>query len=362
MEQTLYIEQVKDRFAGTVAEIVNRLNGTTNPNALTYSHRRFLTKRYTPNLKWESLSVSANIVAADVIAMDSSLPRKKRDSVARASGDIPKMGLELALRERELTELDILARMPGQENEILRRIFQDTPRVIQAPYETLEYMFLQGLSTGKALHTDTLNTGTEIEVDYGYLTANKFVTAAASDIWANTSKPLTDLKQLTDKAKADGNRITVFMMDEATFLNMAKQDEVKNLWAAQNNFFGATVPAPTLNQVNTAAQQATLGWQIEIVDRSVVFEKNGVKTTATPWATGQVIGRTTDNLGTITWGTLAEDNHRAAGVTYQTADDFILVRKYREIKPSLAEFTDSQALVLPVINGVDAIYKLDTTV
>jgi Phage major capsid protein E len=359
MEQTLFVEQVRENFEVAVTDIVNRLNDTTNPNVLSYQHRRFLTKRFAPNMKWESLAVSANVVGADVIAMDSSLPLKKRDAISKASGDIPKMGIELAIREKELTDLDILAAMRGQEDEILLRIFQDTPRVIQAVFETLEYMFLKGLSTGVATITDTVNTGLEIDVDYGYIAANKFKALTAA--WSGSATPLTDLKQLTEKARKDGNRITTFMMDEATFLQMASKDEVKNLWAAQNNFFGATVPIPTLNQVNQAARTASLGWQIEIIDRSVTFEKNGNKTPLVPWATGQVIGRTTDNLGTLTWGQLAEMNHPVENVNYQRADDFILVSKYRLNRPSLAEFTSSQALVLPVINGVSAIYKLDTT-
>jgi hypothetical protein len=358
MEQTLFLEEVKKYFPGIAQKTVTRLNDSTNPNTLTYLHRRMLRKTFSTNLKWESVSVSANIVAADVIAMDSSIPLKKRDSIGRASGDIPKLAMELALREKELTDLDILATMPGQQSELVARLFQDTPRVIQGQYETLEYMFLLGLSTGVSVIADTNNVGTGIRIDYGYLPANKFNPAV---VWSGSATPLTDLKKATDKAKADGNRIIRFMMDETTFNNFAKQDQVKNLWAASNNFFGTAVPIPTLDQVNKAVQ-GSFGWTIEIVDRSVTFEKNGVKTKLTPWSSGQVIGITTDQVGTLTWGRLAEMNHPVDKVNYQTVDDFILVSKYRENKPSLAEFTSSQSLVLPVINGVDAIYTLDTLV
>jgi hypothetical protein len=357
MEQTLFLEEVKKYFPGIAQRTVERLNGSTQP--LTYMHRRFLTKVFSPDLKWESASVSANIVAADVIAMDSSIPLKKRDSIGRASGNVPKMGMELALREKELTDLDILALMPGQQPELVRRLFQDTPRVIQGVYETIEYMFLLGLSNnGVTVIADTNNVGTGIRIDYGFLSANKKKALAAA--WSGAATPITDLKQLTDKARKDGNRITTFMMDETTFQNMAKQDEVKNLVAASINFFGATIPIPTLSQVNNAVRGA-FGWTIEIVDRSVTFEKNGVKTNLTPWVAGQVVGRTTDQLGSITWGRLAEMNHPVENVNYETVDDFILVSKYRMNRPSLAEFTNSQALVLPVINGVDSIYTLDTT-
>lgn len=356
MEQTLFLEEVKKFFPGIAQRTIERLNDTTNKNAITYLHRRMLKKTFSTNLKWESVSVSGNIVAADVIAMDSSIPLKKRDSIGRASGDIPKIAMELALREKELTDLDILATLPGQQQELIARLFQDTPRVIAGQYETLEYMFLLGLSTGVTVIADANNVGTGIRVDYGYLSENKF---HPSVIWSGSATPLTDLKKLTDKARQDGNRVIRFMMDEATFQNFAKQDQVKNLWAASNNFFGTAVPIPTLEQVNKATTGA-FGWTIEIVDRSVTFEKNGTKTKLTPWSSGQVVGITSEQVGTITWGRLAEMNHPVQNVTYETVDDFILVSKYRMNRPSLAEFTSSQSLVLPVINGVDAIYTLDT--
>jgi hypothetical protein len=358
MEQSLFLEEVKKYFPGIAQRVVVRLNDTTNPNAITYRHRTMLRKTFSTNLKWESISVAGNIVAADVIAMDSSIPLKKRDALSRASGDIPKLAMELALREKELSDLDILATMPGQTQEFLARLFQDTPRVIQGQYETLEYMFLLGLSTGVTVIADANNVGTGIRIDYGYLTENKF---GVGVLWANTAtaKPLTDLKKLTDKARTDGNTIQTFMMDEATFNRFAATDEVKQRWAASNNFFGAAVPTPSLTQVNTAMRDA-FGWQIEIVERSVTFEKNGVKTKLKPWGAGQVIGLVTNQVGTLTWGRLAEMNHPVNGVTYETVDDFILVSKFRMNRPSLAEFTNSQAIVIPVINNVDQIYSLDT--
>jgi len=50
-----------------------------------------------------------------------------------------------------------------------------------------------------------------------------------------------------------------------------------------------------------------------------------------------------------------------AGVTYQMADDFILASRYSTNDP-LQEITASQAMVVPIINNVDRIYTLDTTV
>lgn len=361
MDQSLFFDEVKKYFPAIAARVVEKLNGSTNlPMQRTYLHRQMLTKKYSPSMRWDAITtVNGGQVAADVIAMDSSLPLKRRDSLSTASGDIPKMGLELALRERELTDLDILARAPGQTQQLLAKLFADTPKVINAVYETLEYMFLLGLSTGVAVIQDANNTGTGVRVDYKYLTENKF---GVPVLWSSTSStPLTDLSsRILEKARVDGNTVIKFMIDRPTFNNIAKTTEAKEVYAAASSFFGSNIPTPTLSQLN-AATQDRYGFVFQIVERSVTFEKNGVRQTINPWAAGAVVGLTTDNVGTITYGTLAESNHPVTGVVYQTVDDYILTSKYRENKPSLAEFTSAQALVLPVIEGTNGIYLMDST-
>jgi hypothetical protein len=357
MEQSLFLEEVKKYFPGLAARVVTKLNDSKNP--LSYLHKSMLKKEFSTNLKWESISVSGSAVAADVIALDSPIPLKKRDSLSRANGDVPKIAMEMALRERELTELDILAQTPGLTQELLAKLFRDTERVITGQYETLEYMFLLGLSSGVTVLADPDNVGIGVRIDYGYLSANKF--GAEGFIWSNaSSKPFDDLNRMKEKAKADGNIITKFKMDRSTFNNLAKNAQTKDLYAFSVNFAGSNTVIPTLSQVNTMAQDR-YGFTIELVERSIVFEKNGVRTSKTPWQAGSVVGLTSDQVGRLVWGRLAEMNHPVQNVSYTTVDDFILVSKFRQNKPSLAEFTSSQGLILPVIDNVDSIYQLDTT-
>jgi hypothetical protein len=51
---------------------------------------------------------------------------------------------------------------------------------------------------------------------------------------------------------------------------------------------------------------------------------------------------------------------RVPGVTYQVANEFILVSEYSTNDP-LREFTASQAMVVPVLNNVNQIYLLNST-
>jgi len=144
MKQTsLFVQYVSKFFSGVVAAIVNKINDSKNP--LVYYHKRFLKKQYSPDGKWESITAANTLVMADVVAMDSSLPLKKRDSISRASGDIPKMGMEMALREKQLTDLRTLALRPETEAQLITRIFNDVPRVIGGVYERNEAIFLEAL-------------------------------------------------------------------------------------------------------------------------------------------------------------------------------------------------------------------------
>ena len=59
------------------------------------------------------------------------------------------------------------------------------------------------------------------------------------------------------------------------------------------------------------------------------------------------------------WTDLVESTRPVPNVTYETADDFILVSKYSQTDP-WREFTASQAMVVPVLNNVDRIYLLDS--
>jgi hypothetical protein len=147
------------------------------------------------------------------------------------------------------------------------------------------------------------------------------------------------------------------MLDRATFNNIAKTTEAKDFYALSIGNFGSTKLVPSLSKLNAAVQDEW-GYTFQIVDRSIRYEKDGVQTSFKPWATGQVAAITNEIVGTLTHAKLAEMNHPVAGVTYETVDDYILVSKYRQNKPSLSEYTSSAARVVPVI--CETVYLLDS--
>lgn len=311
--------------------------------------------------KWENLSASFSLVAADIVAMDSSLPLKTRDAIATASGNIPKQGIELALNESELTALDTLIASGATNGQVIAKLFADTPRAIGAIYERNELIFLQGISTGLALVDDPENVGTGIRCDYQYKDENKFgVNVAWSD--PATAKPLDDIKKVIDKAKQDGNTITKVLIDSNTLNQIADSEQARSFFMAGNGTLVADVSLiPSLDeaQVN-ALMLKRFKFQFETVDRTVKVERNGKRSTITPFAAGALVFITSNQVGELVYARLAEENHKQAGVEYQKANEYILVSKFRNTTPSLKEVTRAQARVVPVITAIDEIYLMDS--
>jgi hypothetical protein len=364
MEKSFYSQWVDKYFKGIVIKKVETLNGKPNEQALTYLFKEMLRKEYSSSGKWESISAMNTRVSADLVSMDSSLPLKMRDSIRKASGEIAKSGMKLWLNETQITQINELIRNPNiQESVFISKIFQDVPRVITGIYELMENLFLQGLSNGVALFDGTSENGTGlgIRIDYGYLPENKF---GVSQLWSNPSaKPLDDIASVLKKAKnQDGNTITDVYMDDVTFDSFVKTQQVKEFYAVYIGWqqTAAQIPYITTERMNAALKADNrYRFTIHIVDRTVTVEKNGSRKTLTPWSAGKVIFTTSKEVGVLTYARLGEQDSPVSGVSYQTADDYILVSKYRKNDP-LAEFTTSQSRVVPVICNVEQIYQIDS--
>lgn len=77
MYPSLFIEFIDKYFRLVIGKITEKINGKKAEEQLL--HKTMLTEEYSADLTWGSTELSTSIVAADVVAMDSSLPLKKRD-------------------------------------------------------------------------------------------------------------------------------------------------------------------------------------------------------------------------------------------------------------------------------------------
>ncbi|AMR34140.1 hypothetical protein A0256_23160 [Mucilaginibacter sp. PAMC 26640] len=358
MDYKKYIED-GGQLNGVIQRTVETVNGT-GAVPTPYYHLRMLRKVLSISGNWESITVNNTQIMAHVVAMNSDLPLAKRDSMSVASGKIPKMGLQYALDEQQLTDLDYMITTGVVGAKISAILLSDPAKLIKAVPERDEEIFLKGLSTGFAIINDDENTGTGIRLDYGYPSANKF---GVTTLWSNTaSKPFDDIQRVLDKAALDGNTITKVMLDRSAFNNMAKTDQAKQLFAFSAGFVGGSIPTPSLSQLNSFTSDR-YRFTFEIVTKSFRYEKNGVQTTVTPWATGAVVFLTQEEVGTLTYAPLAESNpsHQVAGVSYNLVDDYMLLSNWGQNKPYLAQFSSIQARVVPVINNGNQIYLIDST-
>ena len=354
MEQSIYFEYVQKYFPQLVLGITEKLNDSNN--GLTYLYRDLLVKQFSADGRWSSVLSNYTMVAADVVSLDSPLPLKMRDTIESASGDIPKMGMKLALTEKQMKDLDAMLAQPSLPvATIVNAIFADLPRVISGVYERIEDLFLSEFSTGVGL--STRNNGTGVRIDVGYKAANQFSVAT---VWAanpTTATPIDDIQAVFDKALEDGNTITDVYADDFALRAMYKNKQVREMFAFQLNFVGSNIPNLNYAQL-VSVFEATWGVTLHRVARKVRTELNGAQVSHSPWAEGRLVFACDPTVGSLVWTNTAESTRPVEGVVYQTTDDFILASRFSKTDP-LREVTASQAMVVPIVNNVDRIYTLD---
>lgn len=353
MKESLFV-----KYAGWLTAIIvgitTKING--GKTELTYLHKSMLREELSTDLKWSSLVVNSSVVAADVVAMDSPMPLKKRDAISTADGEIAKIGMKKQMSEKQLSDIDILINRKIDNKVIVEKIFDDAVSCTMGVNEKLEYIFLKGLSSGIGLIEDTENVGTGIRLDYGYLDANKFgVVKPWSD---STSNPLDDIQRVVKAARSKGTVIRYMMMDQNTFDNLSQNAQVREYFAFSLGFVGSNIPVPNSEQVNSMLQ-GKFKLQAVVVDRTVITERDGKRTVQTPWEANNVIFLDNMNVGRLMYGILAEETRQSKAATYAKAGKFILIKKWSTEEP-FAEHTSSQALAVPVIDAVDGIYLLNS--
>ena len=338
----------------------------TAPIKRTYLHKTMLRKVYSPDQKWEGTSAKTTYVAADMVAMDSPLPIKKRGSIATSNGKLPKVGMKKIMRETEINTVNIMKAhyatattdeaKKAEKRRILQSLTNDGVACSVGIDEKNEANFLTGLSDGVVLVEDEENTGTGLRVDYGYLDENPFGTIVKGHV------SYEDFENVKRKADADGNTIVKLMVATSKLNEIRKERWARELVAdAEDKVYTdtTTLKVPSKKKF-IAALEDEFDIKVEEVDRTVIFEKNGKQKSVKPWNAERIIFLCNEEVGSLVYGTLAEATNPVEGVKYATVDEYKLISKYSKTDP-LQEFTNGQALVLPVIEDVDQIYILDCT-
>lgn len=355
MEVSYFSQYIEKYFRPIVEKVTELINGKEEEEKLYY--KTMLTEEFSSNLLWGSKDINGSIVAADVVSLGSSLPLKKRDSISVASGSIPKIGMKLRKDEKTIQDIQIMLAAGATEAQVAQKIFDDVPKAIKGVELRKEYMFLQGLSSGISLAEDADNTGIGVRVNYGYKSENTFASAIP---WGEPGyTPNDDVDKVMDKIDADGNAVMKVMLSKKYFNLWKNSDQGKTLAANFNNVVYtniANLPVPSKSNFLMALEDE-YSCTFEIVDSTIRTEKNGVQTSIKPWEQANIVFLYDNVVGRLVYGTCAEQSNPVTGVAYQSAGQGTLISKYSKPDP-IEEFTTAQALALPVIDGVHAIYLL----
>lgn len=359
MAASLFAEYVEKYFVSSLIDkFVEQFNGKKAED--TYLYKTMLSEEYSPDLSWSSTTLNHSIVAADVVALDSPLPLKKRESLSRAIGRLPKLGVKYRQGEKFLSDINVAKARGANERTIAAKILDDTKKCVRSMDVRKEIMFRRALSTGEVLTAEEENNGTGIRVSFGFKEENKFKALGAVWTTTATATPQDDVQQLFDKAAEDGNVIERVMLSRKYFDLFRKSEQGKKLAA---NYRGITVTSDKYltvpgRAVFLEALADEFGATFEVVDGTFKVQNyDGTDAKVEAWKEANIVAIPDRVVGRLVYGTLAEETNPVNEVSYQKAGSHVLISKYSHTDP-LEEFTAAQALCLPVIDNADGIYIL----
>jgi hypothetical protein len=355
MVQSQFVEYIRKIFP-RLQNVVDTVNGKRNgDNKRTYLHKSMLRKVYSADQKWSNAAVNTTYVAADMVSMNSPLPIKSRDAIAHANGSLPKIGMKKIMFESDINAVNIMKAQGAEWTNIANKLTSDPIACSVGIDEQNEANFLTGLSNGIVAVEDENNTGTALRINFGYLPENCFGVEMQNEL------TLDDIKRVLAYADNNGDTIITICIALSTYNKLRQTQGAKELVA---NYRGQTfdsntkLPVPTASLFDEAFADDNNGVAFLKIDRSIISEKNGKRKPYKPWNQNKLIFLTTEEVGALVWGTLAEKTNPVEGVVYSTVDEYKLISRYRTTEP-FTETTSGQALVLSVIENVDQIYSLD---
>lgn len=367
MQESLFIQFVMALWPKLALYVNTKVN---NGQPMTYLHKTMLNQVYSVDQKWEGTSANTVYVAADMVAMDSPLPLKKRDSISTSNGMLPKIGMEKKKGESDINTINIMnaqyqamvaggnnAAAASQRQRIIQMFADDVVYCSVGIDEKNEANFLTALSDGVMAVPDDTNTGSALRLKFGYdkFPQNHFGVEVKGHIGRD------DIERVIAKANADGVTVTTIAIALSTYREMKKERWARELVADSKDIIYSEetkLPVPSANAFDEAFAADFGGIQFLKIDRTVYFEKNGIRKPVKPFNADKLVFLSSNMVGSLVWGTLAEVTNPVAGVKYQTLDQYKLISEYSTTKP-LVEHTTGEALVIPVIENVDQIYTID---
>ena len=350
-----YVDALLPKFQ----KLIEKVNGKRKDER-TYLHKdtTILRREYKSDNKWEAAGVNTTYIAADFMAFDSPVDIKSRPTVGKANGKLPKAGIGRNLSESELTDLQTMEAQGGNAARIAKKVADDLVFCNVGLDELYEWAFLYGLYWGFVGMPDIDNPENMMVLDFRYLPGNTYGTKVKGEIDGE------DIEAVIEAINDNQDSLDTIWISKQRFKKLRQTRWAQELTADYDDkeyTDDTTLKSPSEKKFKQVMEDE-FECTVRIINRTVIFEKNGVKIKKKPWGNDRVIFTCNHTVGTFAYGQLAENRNRVPGVSYALVDDYKLVSRYLVNEPSLVEKTTGQAIAAPIIEDVDQIYVLDCTI
>lgn len=358
--------RIKSIFGDYADQMQFMIDNSQDRFAPTWFQTRFPFAPPQVALTFQSVIGASRIeAAASVVNRNSKTPLRSRGQLAKLTGAIPAIKEMFNMDEDTYRDFYVMKQMPVSDttkrDQILDLIFNDVMKVGNAAMKRVDYMVLEGISTGQITLT-TLNNPDGLLMDAIDLlmpSTNKSNSAVSWDTSA-TATPITDIETIVSTATGLGRSIDSILMSRVLFGKFKKAKEVVDTMAAF--LYGPKagsglnpVAITTLDRINQFLSENKLP-TIEIVDEVIGIEKDGVISSYKPFSDNNAVFVPAGNLGVIKNAIAIEELEKVAKVSYAKYQQ-ALISKWQENEP-FNEYTKSELNAFPSFEAIDNIFLL----
>lgn len=319
---------------------------------------KYLPYKGVPALTYQIVLGSESRPMADVVAYDTSYPRKGRKALTKLSGEIPAIRTMKKMSETDLNSFMQFNQMKDPDTEaVLELVFGDLQYCFNAVRNRLSWLGFTALSLGVISLTAANNAGIISNADIDFQISNKSGASVVWDAATNTTKPITDIMALCDSARINNGVIfKKILMSRTSFSYMRKSAETINFCFGKAG--SAVTKYPNLTDINENLVADGLP-MIDIIDVYLQFENSEhTITNLQAWNEGKIAFLPQDEVGNILHCKSAEEEFPPKQVT-QEKKDIVLLSKWSENAP-IQEYTSGAANAFPAVKLASSVFLMNS--
>lgn len=298
--------------------------------------------------------------AASIVNRDSKTPLRNRAALEKYQGEIPAIKEMFRMSESDYREFLTLQALnvddQTKKQQLLDFLFNDVKHVGDSAHKRLDIMVLEAISTGKVSLTidnnpDGLVLGSSLDL---LMPSDNKKDSSVSWATSATAKPLDDIEAIVEAGQAKGVVFAKILMSRSLWLKFKACKQVTDSLTAFNQLQKGAAVA-TVARVNEYLEANALPI-IELVDKPVGIEKDGVINTIRPFDENTASFIPAGNLGVIKNAVAIEQLQPVEKVTYASFNR-ALISKWSENEP-FGEWTKVELNAFPAVEAIDRIFLL----